>query len=98
MSFWKSLFGGGKSGETSAPAGPARSEDYEGYLIEAMPYQEGGQWQVAGTISREIGGARREHRFIRADRLPGRDDAAELAIRKGKQIVDHVGERMFDSG
>ena len=52
MSFWKSLFGGGKSEASAEAAGPARSEDYEGYLIEAIPYQEAGQWQVSGAISK----------------------------------------------
>jgi hypothetical protein len=97
MSLWKSLFGSAKA-DAAASAGPIREEDYEGYRIEAVPFQEGGQWQVAGTISKEIGGERKVHRFIRADRLAGADDAAEMAIRKGKQIVDQVGERMFDNG
>lgn len=96
MSFWKSLFGGGKSASSAEAAGPVRSENYEGYLIEATPFQESGQWQVCGIISKEIDGKRKVHRFIRADRLPAIDDAAEMSVRKAKQIVDQVGDRMFD--
>jgi hypothetical protein len=95
MSFWKSLFGGGGASSTSAPKGPVRSEEYEGYLIEATPYMEGGQYQVSGTISKEIGGERKVHTFVRADRCPGIEDAADISIRKGKQIVDQVGEGIF---
>ncbi len=97
MSFLKSLFGGARSPVAGAPAAPARTEEYEGYLIEAQPYPEGGQFQVAGTISKEIGGERRVHRFVRADRAPSIEDAAEMSLRKGRQIVDQVGERMFAS-
>ncbi len=93
MSFWKSLFGGG---ETSAAAGPARSVEHNGFHIEAQPYVEAGQYQLAGTISKDIGGVKKEHRFVRADRFTTLDDAAEYTILKGRQIVDQQGERIFD--
>jgi len=91
MSFWKRLFGGAESG----PAKPAREEEHKGFLIQAAPYAEAGQFQVAGTISKDVGGERREHRFVRADRFATVDEAAEFAIMKGKQIVDQQGERIF---
>ena len=95
MSFFKSLFGGGKSAASHAPTVPVLSVEHEGYLIEAMPFLEGGQYQIAGTISKEVGGELKVHKFVRADRAPALDDAAEMSIRKGKQIVEQVGERMF---
>lgn len=95
MSFWKALFGGGKSSEGEAPAGAVRSVEHEGFLIEATPYLENGQYQVAGTISKTIDGVRKEHKFIRADRCPAIEDAADMSIRKGKQIVEQVGDRVF---
>lgn len=96
MSFWKSLFVGGKSAASAGPAGVVRSIEHEGYLIEAKPYLEGGQYQVAGTVSKTVDGVRKEHSFVRADRCVALDDAAEMTIRKGKQIVEQVGERMFE--
>lgn len=98
MSFLKSLFGGGKSNQASTPAGPVRTLEHEGYLIEAVPFPEGGQYQVAGTISKVIDGQRKEHRFIRADRCVAIEDAADMTIRKGQQIIAQVGERMFSGG
>jgi hypothetical protein len=94
MSFWKKLFGGG--GGSSAPAGPASSAEHKGFTIEARPYQESGQFQVAGTISKQVGEALKEHRFIRADRFPTQEEAADFALMKGRQIIDQQGDRLFD--
>ncbi len=93
MSFLKKLFGGG---DAAKPAGPAKQVEYNGYLIQATPYQEAGQWQTCGVVSRQIDGVAKQHRFIRADRFAGQDLAADQAIVKGKQIVDQMGDRMFE--
>jgi hypothetical protein len=94
MSFWKSLFGGGSSesaeGKTSAPV------EYNGFIIRAAPYKAEGQYQTAGIVEKEINGVRKEHKFIRADRHASYDDAVEFSLAKARQIVDQVGERVFD--
>ena len=90
MSFFKSLFGGGGK----APKQPKQVE-HKGFIIEARPYKEGGQYQLAGLISKEIGGARKEYRFVRADRFTTEEEAADFALTKGRQIIDEQGERMF---
>lgn len=91
MSFLKKLFGGGK------PAGPEETpaEAYNGFSLQATPYQEAGQWQMCGVIAKEIGGVRKEHRFVRADRFPSREDAVDFTLKKARQIVDLNGERLF---
>jgi len=91
MSLWKRLFGGGGTGQPK----PAREAEHKGYLIQAAPYPEAGQFQVAGTVSKEVDGVRKEHRFVRADRFATMEEAAEFAIIKGRQIVDQQGDRMF---
>jgi hypothetical protein len=93
MSFWSALFGGGgsKAAKVSDPV------EYKGYVIVAAPYKNNGHYQTAGTIAREIGGVRKEHRFIRADAYASYDDALNFALNKARQIVDLQGERMFDS-
>jgi hypothetical protein len=93
MSFWKKLFGGGALARESSA--PAKSIDYNGFTIRAEPYLSEGHYQVAGVIEKEIGGERKQHKFIRADRHPSRDDAVEIALAKGRLIVDEQGERMF---
>lgn len=96
MSFWKKLFGGGGGGGVDGGGAPARSVEHKGYTIEARPYAEGGQFQVAGTISKQMGEAKKEHKFIRADRFPSQDEAADFALVKGRQIIDQQGDRIFD--
>ncbi|MBK3745691.1 hypothetical protein G3A39_41775 [Paraburkholderia aspalathi] len=96
MSFLKRLFGGGAS-EPAKPAEPKEAGrlEHKEFLIIATPFSEGGQYQVCGIISKEIGGEMKEHKFIRADRCPALEDAASIALNKGRQIVDEQGERLF---
>lgn len=94
MSFWKSLFGGGST--AARPAKPIREAEHDGFRIEAAPYAEAGQFQVAGVISKEIDGTVKRHRFVRADRFGSLEEAADFAIMKARQIIDQQGARMFD--
>ena len=68
----------------------------QGLPHPATPFKEAGQYQTCGVISKEVGGVLKEHKFIRADRFPALETAAEIAISKGKQIVDEQGERIFN--
>jgi hypothetical protein len=94
MAFLKKLFGfGGGGGGAAAPA--SDPVEYKGFLIRPAPYQDGGQYQTAGTISKEVGGTLREHRFVRADRFNAHEEAVAFALAKGRQLVDEQGERIF---
>lgn len=94
MSFFKRLFGGGgEAGKTSETA--VKEIEYNGFRIRATPFKEGGQFQTCGIISKEVGEAVKEHRFIRADRFASLDDAVEVSFKKGKQIIDEQGESIF---
>ncbi len=93
MSLLKKLFG---IGGPSAPAAlPERSEPYEGFEIRATPYEEEGKYQLCGVISQEVDGVRREHRYVRADRFSSVEDAIEMTLFKGRQIIDQTGDRLF---
>lgn len=95
MSFLKRLFGGG-SEKAEASAAAAKEIEHKGFLVRATPYKaEGGQYQTCGVVSKEIGGVVKEHRFIRADRFAALDDAVDISLKKGQQIVDEQGERIF---
>jgi hypothetical protein len=96
MSFLKRLFGGSGSGEAGPAGAAAKQIEHKGFIIQATPYKvEGGQYQTCGVVSKEIGGAVKEHRFIRADRFASLDDAVDISLKKGQQLVDEQGERIF---
>lgn len=94
MSFLKKLFGGGSSSE-AGPAKATRQIEYNGFVIAATPYKEGGQWQTCGTVTKTVNGEEKQHRFIRADRFTDEEAASDHAIIKGQQIVDQLGESVF---
>jgi hypothetical protein len=93
MSFWSALFGRGAAAESAKVSDPV---EYKGYVIRAAPYKNNGQYQTAGVIEREIGGARKEHRFIRADAYASYDDAVSFTLNKARQIIDLQGDRIFE--
>jgi hypothetical protein len=93
MSFWKKLFGGGDGAEAARPA--ADPVEHKGYTITPTPFQEAGQYQTCGVITREIDGEVKSHRFIRADRFQSMDEAVETTIRKARQVIDEQGDRIF---
>jgi hypothetical protein len=97
MSFLKRLFGSSSGGEAQSSQGAVAKEiEHKGFVIRATPYKaEGGQYQTCGVVAKEIGGVLKEHRFIRADRFAALDDAVDISLKKGQQLVDEQGERMF---
>jgi hypothetical protein len=93
MGFLKSLFGG----KETAPAKPktAGELEYKGFLIKATPTAQGREYQLVGTIEKDIDGVRREHKLVRVDRFATLEEAAQYTLAKGRQIVDEQGEAMF---
>jgi len=96
MSFWSALFGRRAQPAKSAAGKAADPVEYKGFVIRAAPFKNNGHYQTAGTIEREIGGVRKEHRFIRADAYAAYDDAVTFTINKARQIIDLQGERIFE--
>jgi hypothetical protein len=88
MAFWSKWFSGGAE---AGPAKAVKSLEYKGFVIDAMPYKADGQWQLAGTISKDG----KQHRFVRADKFSSAEEAADIALSKGQLIVDQSGERIF---
>jgi hypothetical protein len=90
---WSRLAGGQGAGE-----GPAEPPiEYKGYRIRAAPYRTNGLYQTAGIIEKDAPDGVKQHRFVRADTHPSRDDAVAFAILKAKQIIDLQGDRIFVS-
>ncbi len=86
MAFWDKWFS-----SPSADTTPVKTLEYKGYLIEATPYRNGGQWQLSGVISKDG----KHHQFVRADQFADKNEAADIALSKGQLIVDQSGDGMF---
>ena len=91
---WNRLAGQGP-GESDAATAPA--VEYKGYRIRPTPFRSDALYQTAGIIEKDAPEGVKEHRFIRADTHPSKDDAATFAISKAKQIIDLQGDRIFES-
>ena len=91
---WSSLTSGGRSSSVGAAI---EAIEYNGYRIRPTPYLASGRYQTAGTIEKDAPEGLKQHRFIRADTHPGRDDAIAFTVSKAKQIIDLQGDRIFAS-
>lgn len=97
MSFLSKLFGGGdKAAGTPAGDKTLDQESYKGFLIKAIEMRAGSEYQLAGTIEKEIGGELKTYKFVRADRMSSKDDLMSMALGKGRQIIDEQGDRIFN--
>ncbi|MDB5571851.1 MAG: hypothetical protein JWN93_3034 [Hyphomicrobiales bacterium] len=97
MSFWKKLFGLDASGSSRGAEAPAPTETHDGFTIAATPFENGGRWQLCGVISKEIDGALKEHRFIRADAFDTRQDAERMTFAKARQMIAQMGDGALSS-
>jgi hypothetical protein len=90
---WNRLAGGSGAGRPEEPS--AEAVEYKGFRIRPAPYSAKGGYQTAGIIEKDFEAGMKEHRFVRAETHPSKDDAAAFAITKGKQIIDEQGNRIF---
>ena len=95
-SFFSKLFGGGAADAAGPKLG--EPEAYKGLILRAAPEPEGAQFRLAGVIIKETGDGDLERHFVRADLFTDPDEAIDFALRKGRQIIDEQGDRLFADG
>lgn len=94
--FLKRLFGGG-GGETTNPEDQVPNEIYKDVEIRANPIKaDGGQWRVAGTLTKNIEGNTATRKFIRADLVQNQDEAVKASVNKAKMIIDQNGPGLWN--
>ena len=71
--------------------------DYKGYTIRPAARRQGSQWLTEAIITKVIDESERKHRLIRAETHSTKDDADAHSILKAKQIIDQLGDRLFES-
>lgn len=96
LNWLKSILGGGNADAAKGGKSAVQhEEDYGEYHLEISPLKVGGQYRVAGTITRRDDPEKR-YNLIRADLCPTLDIAVEQSLTKARQTVDQLGDRMFD--
>lgn len=90
MALFSKLFG--KSAEQRA-----EPEIYKDFLIFPEPVKDGADWRIAARIEKDIAGDVKVHKLVRADTLNSKEAAQEASLFKAKQMIDQVGDRLFDS-
>jgi hypothetical protein len=95
MSFWKKLFGGDGSAPKSIEPAVVGEESYKGHTVKAITMMVGSEYQLAGTIEKEVGGELKSYKFVRADRFSSKEDVVSFSLAKGRQIIDEQGDAIF---
>ncbi|HAS6347062.1 TPA: transcriptional regulator [Vibrio vulnificus] len=93
MGLFKRLFGLGNEREKVPEVEPI---EHKGFLIYAESLAEGGQYRIAGRITKEIDGELKTHRFIRSDVLSSLGDANELMQKKAQMYIDQMKGEIFN--
>ncbi|OCA62550.1 transcriptional regulator [Aeromonas piscicola] len=79
-----------------APVVEVTPTEYAGYLIYPEPIVEGGQYRLAGRITKEMDGMLQTHIFIRSDLFANPADAERFMVQKAHTFIDQMGDRMFE--
>ena len=79
-------------GKSASPVPEA--ETYKGFAITPKPMKEGSQFRLSATIEKDG----QTHHLIRADTLGSEEAANTAALEKAKQVIDQMGETLFQGG
>jgi hypothetical protein len=79
-----------------APVVEVTPTEYAGYLIYPEPMAEGGQYRLAGRITKEMDDMLQTHIFIRSDLFANPADAERFMVQKAHTFIDQMGDRMFE--
>lgn len=88
MGLFSKLFGDTKS--------EPQATEHKGFQIYPEPMKDGGEYRLAARVELGEGDAIRSHHLIRADTFTTPDAASDAAVAKAKQLIDQMGERLFD--
>ena len=97
LNWLKSILSGGgaEAGQGNGKSAVQHEEDYGEYHLAISPIKVGGQYRVAGTITR-LDDPEKRYNLIRADLCPSMDIAVDQTLLKARQTVDQLGDRMFE--
>lgn len=96
--FLRRMLGGDAEGAGAvegAETAPGEAVAYNGFTIIPEPYKAKGQWQLAARIVKDVDGATKEHRLVRADLVADPQEARDHALMKAKRVIDEQGDGLF---
>lgn len=95
--FLKRLFGGSDDQSTSSDGATRSPDEVHGDVeIRATPIKEaGGQWRIAGTLTKNSDVGEQVRKFVRADLVQSQEEAVVASISKAKMIIDQNGSSLW---
>lgn len=81
-------------GKSKAPE--PEPERYKDFAIYPAAQKDAGGFRLAARVEKQVGEETKVHHLIRADTLNTQDAANDAAIAKAKQLIDQMGDRIFD--
>lgn len=89
MSLFSKLFGGKKPAEV-------KPDEHQGFRIFVTPISESGGYRVSARIEKDVDGAVKSYKMIRADVCSSRDEADKTSLLKAQILIDQQGDDIFD--
>jgi hypothetical protein len=81
-------------GKASAPE--MALEHYKEFAIYPAAVKDGSDFRLAARVEKQIGDELKVHHLIRADTFPSADAANAAGAVKAKQLIDQMGDRLFN--
>lgn len=71
-------------------------ERYKDFAIYPAAQKVDGGFRLAARVEKQMGEETKVHHLIRADTLNTQEAANDAGIAKAKQLIDQMGDRLFD--
>jgi len=78
------------------PAPEVEPEHYNDFAIYPAAQKADGGYRLAARVEKQVGDDLKTHHLIRADVLNTQEAANDAGIAKAKQLIDQMGDRLFD--
>lgn len=81
-------------GKTKTPE--SEPEHYKDFAIYPASQKDAGGFRLGARVEKQVGDETKTHHLIRADTLNTQEAANDAALAKAKQLIDQMGDRIFD--
>ncbi|WP_375255762.1 HlyU family transcriptional regulator [Yoonia sp.] len=71
-------------------------ETYKDFAVYPAAQKDSDGFRLAARVEKQVGGDLKVHHLIRADILNTQEAANAAAVVKAKQLIDQMGDRLFE--